>query len=162
MHKAADPHNGLTLDPQDEDLAERSAARLLITDSTHGGVEAIARRIHAGSVRAALPLVQIQARDFPLKPWTLRSTCSHLLDAAAGGSVLIRDVEEMPLIVQALLVELLAEIEVAHAPSARVRLMSGTTVSLRNRVAAGTFSERLFYRLNIIHLMAGNGTSLPR
>src|SRR5688500_9832153 len=34
----------------------------------------------------------------------------------------------------------------------RVRLISGTTVSRVGRVAAGTFSERLFYRLNIIHL----------
>jgi DNA-binding NtrC family response regulator len=31
---------------------------------------------------------------------------------------------------------------------------SGTTVSLLDRIAAGTFSERVFYRLNIIHLSA--------
>jgi Sigma-54 interaction domain len=36
-----------------------------------------------------------------------------------------------------------------------VRLMAGTTVSLRERIADGAFSERLFYRLNIIHVTKG-------
>jgi transcriptional regulator of acetoin/glycerol metabolism len=44
----------------------------------------------------------------------------------------------------------------------RVRLISGTTTSLLDRVAAGTFSERLFYRLNIIHLLAGDSRTLSR
>jgi DNA-binding NtrC family response regulator len=35
-----------------------------------------------------------------------------------------------------------------------VRLIFGTTVSLLDRVTAGTFSDRLFYRLNVIHLTA--------
>ena len=39
----------------------------------------------------------------------------------------------------------------------RYRLISGTTVSLLDRVATGTFSARLFYRLNIIHVRAGAG-----
>jgi transcriptional regulator of aromatic amino acid metabolism len=55
------------------------------------------------------------------------------------------------------LIDLLAALESARRPSAAVRLISGTTVSLLERVAAGTFSERLFYRLNILHLVAGAG-----
>ena len=38
------------------------------------------------------------------------------------------------------------------------------TVSLLDRVTAGTFSDRLFYRLNVIHLMQGdrsNGGPAP-
>jgi len=46
------------------------------------------------------------------------------------------------------------ERRLAGAAVAWVRLISGTTVSLLDRFAAGTFSEQLFYRLNIIHLMA--------
>jgi transcriptional regulator of aromatic amino acid metabolism len=38
-------------------------------------------------------------------------------------------------------------------PSVAVRLMAGTTVSIRDRIADGAFSERLFYRLNIIHVL---------
>ena len=40
--------------------------------------------------------------------------------------------------------------------------MSGTTVSLLDRVASGTFSDRLFYRLNTIHLVVPNGDSWTR
>jgi DNA-binding NtrC family response regulator len=87
----------------------------------------------------------------------LRDDCAGLLDAAAGGSVLISAVEEMPALVQKALIDLLAGLESARRPSAAVRLISGTTVSLLDRVEAGTFSDRLFYRLNIIHLRAGAG-----
>jgi DNA-binding NtrC family response regulator len=71
--------------------------------------------------------------------------------------MLINAVEEMPWVVQNALIELLAGFELTRRPSAAVRLISGTTVSLVDRVAAGTFSEQLFYRLNIIHLMACDG-----
>ena len=70
--------------------------------------------------------------------------------------MLISGVEETPPLVQNVLVELLDRLESARHPLAAVRLISGTTVSLLDRVAAGTFSDRLFYRLNIIHLMPGD------
>ena len=54
-------------------------------------------------------------------------------------------------------IDLLGGLQSARMSSAAARLISGTTVSLLDRVAAGTFSERLFYRLNIIHLVAGAG-----
>jgi DNA-binding NtrC family response regulator len=88
----------------------------------------------------------------------LREDCLRFLDAAAGGTVLVSDVQEMPAAVLEALIDLLAGLESARRPSAAVRLISGTTVSLLDRVAAGTFSERLFYRLNIIYLMVGNGS----
>jgi DNA-binding NtrC family response regulator len=56
-------------------------------------------------------------------------------------------------------VDVFAELEFARASSRPVRLMSGTTVSLLDRVASGTFSDRLFYRLNTIHLVVPNGDS---
>src|SRR4029078_7961200 len=43
-----------------------------------------------------------------------------------------------------------------------VRLISGTTVSLLDRIAAGTFSEQLFYRLNIIHLTVASARHYSR
>ena len=148
----------------DEDAASRSAARLLITASTPERGEALARRIHGTGLRAELPFVQAWACDLSVAAEALSQQCASFLDAAAGGSVLISDVEEMPPIVQDVLLELLAELELVRGPSAAVRLISGTTVSLFDRVTAGTFSDRLFYRLNIIHLMAGDhlaGTPTP-
>ena len=144
---------------EDEDVASRSAARLLITSSTRAGVESLARRVHLAGLRAELPFVHTGARDLPTEAEAFREQCCSLLDAAAGGSVLIADIEEMPPVVQDVLIELLAALELSRDSSAAVRFICGTTESLIDRVAAGTFSARLFYRLNIIHLMVGNGSS---
>ena len=141
----------------DEDVACRCAARLLISASTVGGVERIARRIHGAGPRAHCPFLHLWGCDFPVEPQALREYCSSVLDRAAGGSLLIDAVEEMPATVQDTLIELLAGLEFTRKPSDGVRLIAGTTVSLLARIAAGTFSDQLFYRLNIIHLMAADG-----
>lgn len=141
----------------DEDLARGCAARLLISASTERNVEVLARRIHEGGPRAHCPFLQLWAVDFPVGPQALREYCSSALDRAPGGSLLIDAVEEMPQTVQDTLIELLDGLEFTRRPSDAVRLISGTTVSLLERIAAGTFSDQLFYRLNIIHLMAVDG-----
>ncbi|HXV09794.1 MAG TPA: sigma 54-interacting transcriptional regulator [Burkholderiales bacterium] len=74
--------------------------------------------------------------------------------------MLVSAVEDMPSAAQDAFIDLLAALESARRPSAAVRLISGTTVSLLDRVTAGTFSERLFYRLNIIHLVS-EGAGAP-
>lgn len=143
----------------DEDLARGCAARLLISASSERNVEVLARRIHEGGPRAHCPFLHLWASDFPIEPEVLREYCSCVLDRAAGGSLLIDGVEEMPSIVQDTLIELLDGLEFTRGPSDAARLISGTTVSLLDRIAAGTFSDQLFYRLNIIHLMALDGRS---
>lgn len=142
---------------EDVDVASRSSAKLLITASTPQAVETLARRIHESGARARFPFVMTGAGELPAGAQALRDGCVRFLDAAAGGSVLVSAVEEMPATVQETLIDLLAELEVARGPSAAVRLISGTTVSLFDRVAAGTFSERLFYRLNTIQIVANAG-----
>jgi DNA-binding NtrC family response regulator len=141
----------------DEEVACGCAARLLISASTEHGAEALARRIHGAGARGQCPFVHLWARDFPVEPQALLEYCGSALERAAGGSMLIDAVEEMPPAVQDALIELLAGLEFTRRPSAAVRVISGTTVSLLERIAAGTFSEQLFYRLNIIHLMASEG-----
>jgi len=141
------------------EAASRSPARLLITASTQQAVETLARRIHRSGPRAEFPFVMISASELPVGAQALRQDCVRVLDAAAGGSLLVSAVEEMPAAVQEALIDLLAGLESARRPSAAVRLISATTVPLLDRVVAGTFSERLFYRLNIIHLMVGNGSA---
>lgn len=141
----------------DEELARGCAARLLISASTERNVEVLARRIHEGGPRAHCPFLKLWAVDFPVEPQTLREYCSSALDRAPGGSLLIDAVEEMPQPVQDTLIELLAGLEFTRRSSDAVRLISGTTVSLLERIAAGTFSDQLLYRLNIIHLMAVDG-----
>jgi DNA-binding NtrC family response regulator len=137
----------------DEEVARRCVVRLLISASTEEEVEGLARRIHETGSRAHCRFLDIWAGDFPLTQQALREYCNSLLDRAPGGSLLIRAVEEMPPTVQNTLIELLAALEFTRRPSDNIRLMFGTTVSLLERIAAGTFSDQLFYRMNIIHLM---------
>jgi DNA-binding NtrC family response regulator len=147
---------------EDEDVARRSPARLLITAATQRGVETLAHRVHATGPRAQFPFVQTWAGDLPIEPELLKEYCTSVFAGAAGGSVLFSAVEVMPPAVQDALDALLDGLEFAHGPSAEVRLISGTTTSLLDRVAAGTFSERLFYRLNIIHLLAADSRNESR
>jgi DNA-binding NtrC family response regulator len=149
-----EPHRVVTFPVvEDEDAAIGSRVRLLVTAPTRRGVESLARRIHAAGARGPLPFVHTLACDFPIGADALSGHCAAVLDAAAGGSMLINGVEDMPPIVQDVLLEVLDGLEFAQRPSARVRLIAGTTVSLLDRVTAGTFSDRLFYRLNVIHLV---------
>ena len=141
---------------EDEGVASRSAARLLITSPTREGCQRLARRVHLAGARAKSPFVQAAACDFSIDAETLAKQCGRLLDAAAGGSLLITDVEEMPTVVQHVLIDIVATLEQSRSPSAAVRYIAGTTASLLDRVTAGTFSGRLFYRLNVIHLTVGN------
>ena len=139
----------------DEDLASRSLARLLITASTRQRGETLARWIHGSGPRAHFPFVHICAGELPVEQDVLKKYCTGVLAAAAGGSIFISAVDEVPLLAQDALIELLAAPGRLRGTSADVRLISGTTVSLLDRVAAGAFSERLFYQLNTLHVTAG-------
>lgn len=138
----------------DEDLAARSASKtMLITAAIAADVEAVARRIHAAGALARHPFVCVSAAVLPDNRTALEGACANLLDAASGGRLLITNIEDMPAVVQDSLLETFAGLQAARDPSAAVRLIAGTTVNLRDRIANGTFSERLFYRLNVIHIV---------
>lgn len=139
-------------------LAARcTAAAILVTAECGAEVERLARCIHAASDRAASPFVPIAASTLPVDAGALTETCAELLEAASGGSVLLVGIEQTPAIVQDRLIETLARLQASRERSRGVRLIAGTTTILNERVANGTFSERLFYRLNIIHVLATNG-----
>ena len=141
-----------------EHFAARCSATTLITGSTAAEVEHLARRIHAASSRAAHSFVQASAAELPVEPSALMKTCAGLIQTAAGGTLLLTAVDAMPAIAQDRFIETFAELQGGLDPSVAVRLMAGT-VCLRERIAEGGFSERLFYRLNIIHVaMGGNGS----
>jgi DNA-binding NtrC family response regulator len=138
-----------------EALAARcTATTILITAECAAGVEHLARRIHAASVHATSPFEHVAAATLPIDAAALTETCATLLDTARGGSLLLTDVEQMPGMVQNQLLETFACLQAARAPKLRVRLIAGTTSVLHERVSDGTFSERLFYRLNTIHVVA--------
>ena len=93
-----------------EDVAARCAATTLITASTATDVERLARRIHAAGSRSALSFVQASAAALPVEPRAFLETCAGLIEAAAGGTLLLTGVEEMPAFAQGRFFETLAEL----------------------------------------------------
>ena len=145
----------------DEGLVARCSLPFLITASSKRTVETIARRVHAASSRAVFPFVEQPAGALPSQPEALGGVWSTLMLAARGGSLLLFDIEETPPIVQGRLVEVLGDMH-AFGEAAAVRVIAGTTVSLSDRIACGTFSESLFYRLNLVHLVANSRVRTQR
>ena len=145
------PEHGAAL--EDEWLAVNSSAQVLISTTSSVAVEAIAYRIHRSSSRAESPFIAIQAEDLPADKRGLHHECARVFKAAGAGSVLVNNVERMSACAQG---EFLAWVDSQRdgRPDEHLQLFAGTTVSLFDHVTAGTFSERLFYRLNVLHLVS--------
>lgn len=76
---------------------------------------------------------------------------------ANGGSLFLDEIGEMPLAMQAKLLRVLQEKELTRVGGEQVikvdvRVITATNKNLQEMVAAGTFREDLFYRLNVVML----------
>jgi two-component system, response regulator FlrC len=155
------------------ELAARVAATectVLIVGESGTGKEVLARFIHRNSARAAAPFVAVNCAAIPenmleamLFGYERGSfTGAHAAHAgkfeqAQGGTLLLDEVTEMPLGLQAKLLRVLQEREVerigGRGPVALdVRVLATTNRRLREEVAAGRFREDLYYRLNVFPL----------
>jgi transcriptional regulator with GAF, ATPase, and Fis domain len=155
----------------DVNHAARSDAKVLITGETGTGKEVIARLIHQRSPRASSPMVTLNCAGLPDS--LLESELfGHvkgsftgayrdkpgLLETAPNGTVFLDEVGEMSPRMQVVLLRFLETGEIqrigadrAHA-RVNVRLITATNRNLEAEVAAGTFREDLFFRLNVIRL----------
>jgi transcriptional regulator with GAF, ATPase, and Fis domain len=153
------------------DCTARCDSKTLITGESGVGKEIVARLVHTRSPRRAMPLVALNCAGVP--DTLLESELfGHargsftgayrdrpgLLESAHRGTVFLDEVGEMSLRMQALLLRFLESGEVQRVggtrPEARVdvRVIAATNRDLLSAVAAGTFRQDLFYRLNVIHL----------
>jgi two-component system response regulator FlrC len=155
------------------DLARRVAlsdCTVLVVGESGTGKEVLARYIHRRSPRAGQPFVAVNCAAIPenmleamLFGYERGSfTGAHAahpgkFEQAQSGTLLLDEVTEMPLGLQAKLLRVLQEREVERLGgrmpvSLDVRVIATTNRRLREEVAAGRFREDLYYRLNVFPL----------
>jgi two-component system, response regulator FlrC len=155
------------------ELARRVAASdctVLIVGESGTGKEVLARFIHRCSPRGRQPFVAVNCAAIPENMLEAMLfgyergafTGAHAAHAgkfeqAQGGTLLLDEITEMPLGLQAKLLRVLQEREVerlgGRTPIALdVRVLATTNRRLREEVAAGRFREDLYYRLNVFPL----------
>jgi DNA-binding NtrC family response regulator len=152
--------------------AAKSSIPVLITGESGVGKEVIARALHGSSDRAGKPFVAVNCGALPVnlvesilfgheKGSFTGASDKHLgkFAEANGGTLFLDEIGELPLDMQVKLLRALQEGEIDPVGSRRsvkvdVRIVSATNRDLSGAVAAGTFREDLFYRLNVFPIEA--------
>ncbi len=156
-----------------ERLIERiapTAANVLIEGESGTGKELVARALHERSNRSDRDVVAVNlaAQPTDLVDATLfghtrgaftGSTGARegVFRAARGGTVFLDEVGELPMAVQAKLLRVIENREVLPLGADRpvpvdFRLVAATNRPLRDLVAAGSFREDLYFRLDVVRI----------
>jgi two-component system, response regulator FlrC len=147
-----------------------SEASVLITGESGTGKELLARHLHRRSRRSAGPFVALNCAAIPenLLESELfgheRGAFSGAVarrvgkfEAADGGTLLLDEISEMDIRLQAKLLRALQEREIdrlggAAAVKVNVRILATTNRDLMAEVQRGAFREDLYFRLNVVSL----------
>jgi DNA-binding NtrC family response regulator len=145
-------------------------ASVLVTGDSGTGKEVLARHIHARSRRAkaafvalncaAIPENLLESELFGHEKGAFSGAVARRVgkfEAADGGTLLLDEIGEMDIRLQAKLLRALQEREIdrigGSAPvKVDVRILATTNRDLLAEVAAGRFREDLYFRLNVISL----------
>lgn len=148
----------------------KSDASVMIGGESGTGKEVLARFIHAESDRANKPFIAINCAAIPesLLEATLfgyekgaftgaNVSTPGKFEQADGGTLLLDEVTEMPLELQAKLLRILQEQEVERLGGRKVlklnvRVLATSNRNLKQFVTDGLFREDLYYRLNVFPL----------
>jgi arginine utilization regulatory protein len=142
---------------------------VLIYGETGTGKELLARRLHAHSLRADKPLLVLNCAAIPenLLESTLFGTVrgaftgaedrGGMLEAAQGGSLLLDELNSLPLLLQAKLLRVLQEHRFCRVGSSReieadVRFIAATNEDPQSLLERRMIRADLLYRLNVGYL----------
>ncbi|HET9599322.1 MAG TPA: sigma 54-interacting transcriptional regulator [Anaeromyxobacteraceae bacterium] len=134
--------------------AARADNHVLIVGEPGAGKDALARAIHAEGPRAAGPFeaVPCTAEEAMLRDVVLGAAGRPgALAAAAGGTLVLREVDALPASLQAALADRLAAAPVEGTP-APPRIIATTGRDLRAQAAEGRFRDDLLGRLGAVAL----------
>jgi DNA-binding NtrC family response regulator len=153
------------------DYAAKSDAKVLITGESGVGKEVVAQLIHDRSRRSQEKLIAINCAGVP-ESLLASELFGHVrgsftdayrdkqgwLEQAHRGTILMDEIGEMSLQMQAALLRFLESGEIQRVGSDRrsaivdVRIIAATNRRLMDRIATSEFREDLYYRLNVIHI----------
>jgi len=172
----ADAEGPVACEPASAQLLElaarvaRSDSTVLISGESGTGKEVLARYIHQHSPRAdqafvaincaAIPDNMLEATLFGHEKGSFTGAIAAQagkFEQADGGTLLLDEISEMPLGLQAKLLRVLQEREVERVGGRKpialdIRVVATTNRDLAGEVAAGRFREDLFYRLSVFPL----------
>jgi two-component system nitrogen regulation response regulator NtrX len=148
-------------------LTAPTNSRVLIYGESGTGKELVARALHAGSLRAGRPFVEVNCAAIP-EELIESELFGHRKGAytgagedkrgkfhlADGGTIFLDEVGDMSLRTQAKVLRVLEEQRfepIGSAPvQVDVRVLAATNKNLEEEIAANRFREDLFFRLNVI------------
>lgn len=143
-------------------------ARVLITGENGTGKELVARWLHAKSVRAAAPFVEVNCAAIPSElieselfgheRGAFTSAVKQRkgkFEQADGGTLFMDEIGDMSLAAQAKVLRALQESRISRVGSDRdievnVRVVAATNKNLREEIQKGNFREDLYHRLAVI------------
>ncbi len=146
-------------------------ASVVLRGESGSGKEVIARALHANSARRSKPFVAVNCAALPSDlleselfghargAFTGANTARKgLFEAADGGTLLLDEVAEIPLGLQAKLLRALQDGEIRRVGESQpfqvdVRLICATHQHLQNAVREGRFREDLYFRLKVFTLV---------
>jgi DNA-binding NtrC family response regulator len=152
------------------EVVAQSEATVLVQGESGTGKELLARFIHETSPRRAHPFVAVNCAALPEnlleselfghEKGAFTGAVARKIgkfEQAEGGTILLDEISEMNLLLQAKLLRVLQEREVSRLGGFEpvaidVRIIATTNRKLLNMVKSGDFREDLFYRLNVVPL----------
>jgi DNA-binding NtrC family response regulator len=148
-----------------------TSSTVLIYGETGSGKDLIAQAIHYNSPRseapfmpincAALPEQLIESELFGYVKGAFTGALQNkrgFFEEAAGGTLFLNEISEIPLRVQAKLLQALENQEIRRLGQSKsikvdVRILAATNIDLEDAVRKGSFRKDLFYRLKVFPIV---------